>query len=100
MEFPRARREQGDALPAKDAEPVESAADIWTSAAQMATVGIFVLLLGVCLFFCRPLLLPVTAALVIGTHWHPSSKASRAAASRPGRPPSFSAPPSSPPPPR
>jgi len=74
VEFPRARREQGDALPAKDVEPAESAADIWTSAAQMATVGIFVLLLGVCLFFCRPLLLPVTAALVIGTTLAPIVK--------------------------
>ena len=74
MEFPRARREPGDALPAKDAETVESSEDIWTSAAQMATVGIFVLLLGVCLFFCRPLLLPVAAALVIGTTLAPIVK--------------------------
>ena len=75
MEFPRARREQGDALPAKDAEPVDSAEDVWTPAAQMATVGIFVLLLGICLFFCRPLLLPVAAALVIGTTLAPIVKA-------------------------
>src|SRR5262247_1703308 len=74
VEFPRAHRDQGDALPAKDAEPVESAEDIWTPAAQMATVGIFVLLLGVCLFFCRPLLLPVAAALVIGTTLAPIVK--------------------------
>src|SRR5262245_12479021 len=40
----------------------------------MATVGIFVLLLGVCLFFCRPILLPVTAALVIGTTLAPIVK--------------------------
>src|SRR5262245_58869610 len=66
VEFPRAHREQGDALPAKDAEPVESTEDVWAPAAQVATVGIFVLLLGVCLFFSRPLLLPVAAALVIG----------------------------------
>src|SRR5262249_45291531 len=74
VEFPRARREPGDALPAKDAEPVESAEDIWTPAAQMATVGIFVLLLGICLFFCRPILLPVAAALVIGTTLAPIVK--------------------------
>ena len=41
----------------------------------MATVGIFVLLLGVCLFFARPLLLPVAAALVIGTTLAPIVKA-------------------------
>src|SRR5262249_6970505 len=40
----------------------------------MATVGIFVLLLGICLFFCRPLLLPVVAALVIGTTLAPIVK--------------------------
>src|SRR5262249_35487805 len=53
VEFPRAHRDQGDALPAKDAEPVESTEDVWTPAAQIATVGIFVLLLGACLFFAR-----------------------------------------------
>src|SRR6266516_1554218 len=74
VEFPRARREQGDALPVKDPEPVESAEDIWTPAAQMATVGIFVLLLGICLFFCRPLLLPVAAAMVVGTTFAPIVK--------------------------
>src|SRR6266568_1145320 len=74
VEFPRARREQGDALGLKDPEPVESVEDIWTPAAQMATVGIFVLLLGVCLFFCRPLLLPVAAALVVGTTLAPIVK--------------------------
>ena len=83
MEFPRARREQGNAFPAKDAEPVDSAEDVWTPAAQMATVGIFVLLLVVCLFFSRPLLLPVAAALVIGTTRR-SSKRPRAVGSRPG----------------
>jgi len=31
----RARREQGDALPAKEAEPTESVEDVWTPAAQM-----------------------------------------------------------------
>src|SRR5215831_12854409 len=74
VEFPRARREPGDTVSVKDPEPVESAEDIWTPAAQMATVGIFVLLLGVCLFFCRPLLLPVAAALVIGTTLAPIVK--------------------------
>jgi predicted PurR-regulated permease PerM len=41
--------------------------DIWASAAQMATVGIFIILLGSCLYFCRPILLPIVAALVIGS---------------------------------
>jgi predicted PurR-regulated permease PerM len=74
VEFPRARREQGDAPPTKDAEPAESVEDVWAPAAQMATVGIFVLLLGICLYFCRPFLLPVAAALVIGTTLAPIVK--------------------------
>jgi predicted PurR-regulated permease PerM len=71
----RARREQDNALSVKDPEPPESLQDVWAPAAQMATVGIFILLLGACLFFARPLLLPVAAALVIGTTLAPLVKA-------------------------
>jgi predicted PurR-regulated permease PerM len=74
LEFLRARREQDKAPGVKDSEPLESIKDIWTSAARVATVGIFVLLLGICLYFCRPLLLPVVAALVIGTTLAPIVK--------------------------
>jgi predicted PurR-regulated permease PerM len=58
-----------------DKESPESADDIWASAAQMATVGIFVILLGICLYVCRPILLPVAAAMVIGTTLAPLVKA-------------------------
>jgi len=75
VELFRARREQDNALSVKDPEPPESLQDVWTSAAQMATVGIFILLLGAFLFFARPLLLPVAAALVIGTTLAPFVKA-------------------------
>ena len=75
MEFLRARREKGEAPGVKDPEPLESIEDIWTVAARVATVGIFVLLLGMCLYFCRPVLLPVVAALVIGTTLAPIVKA-------------------------
>jgi predicted PurR-regulated permease PerM len=70
VDFPRARRDQGD-----PPEPLESTEDIWTVAAHMATVGIFVLLLGLCLYFLRPVLLPVVAALLIGTTLAPIAKA-------------------------
>ena len=70
MDVPRARRDQGD-----PPEPLESTEDIWTVAAHMATVGIFVLLLGLCLYFLRPVLLPVVAALLIGTTLAPIVKA-------------------------
>jgi predicted PurR-regulated permease PerM len=66
VEFLRAHRERRNALSVKDPEPIASIEDIWTPAAQMATVGIFVLLLGAALYVGRPILLPVVAALVIG----------------------------------
>src|SRR5262245_65705487 len=40
----------------------------------MTTVGIFVLLLVVCLYFSRPILVPVAAALIIGTTLAPIVK--------------------------
>src|SRR5271166_2537573 len=49
----------------------------------MAAVGIFVILLGICLYVCRPILQPVVAAFVIGTTLAPLVKA----AARQGAPP-------------
>jgi predicted PurR-regulated permease PerM len=74
VEFSRGRREEGNVVTDKDAERVEAGEDIWTPAAHMATVGIFVLLLGVCLYFSRPVLMPVAAALIIGTTLAPIVK--------------------------
>lgn len=74
MAFLRARRERANA-PVKEPEPLETIEDFWTPAAQMATVGIFVLLLGAALYVGRPVLLPVVAALVIGTTLAPIVKA-------------------------
>jgi predicted PurR-regulated permease PerM len=74
VEFPRRRREEDNAVTDKDAERVEAREDIWAPAAHMATVGIFVLLLGVCLYFSRPILMPVLAALIIGTTLAPIVK--------------------------
>ena len=53
-------------IPTKDDESPDTLVDIWAPAAQIATVGIFIMLLGICLYVCRPLLLPVVAAVVIG----------------------------------
>ena len=89
MEFLRAHRERRNAQlkdrqgkdsqvkdrQLKDREPLGSIEDIWTPATQMATVGIFVLLLGAFLYFCRPILLPVVAAVLIGTTLAPIVKA-------------------------
>jgi predicted PurR-regulated permease PerM len=74
VEFLRAQRERRDALIINDPQPVASIGEIWGSAAQMATVGIFVLLLVTCLYFCRPILLPALAAVLIGTTFAPIIK--------------------------
>jgi predicted PurR-regulated permease PerM len=55
-------------------EGPESLADLWAPAGDMATVGIFVMLLGICLYLCRPLLLPVMAAVVVGITLAPMVK--------------------------
>jgi predicted PurR-regulated permease PerM len=61
--------------PVKEPEAPESIEDIWSPAAQMATVGIFVLLFVAALYVCRPVLLPVVAAMVVGTTLAPIVKA-------------------------
>ena len=66
METPRARQDRGDALIISDPEPLNSSDDVWSGAAQVAVIGIFIILAGVCLYLCRPILLPVSAAMVIG----------------------------------
>ena len=53
-------------------EPLE---DIWGQAAQVATFGIFVVLLGASLYFGRSILMPIVAALLIGTTLAPIVKA-------------------------
>ena len=74
MELLRTQREKRDALIINDPQPFSSMSELWGSAAQMATVGIFVLLLVTCLYFCRPILLPVLAAVLIGTTFAPVIK--------------------------
>jgi predicted PurR-regulated permease PerM len=71
VEFLRAQRERRDALVINDPQPFADVAEIWGTAAQMATVGIFVLLLVACFYFGRAILLPVFAALLIGNTFAP-----------------------------
>jgi predicted PurR-regulated permease PerM len=86
MEFLRTHRERANApvkepvkepvkAPVKEPEPLEAIEDVWTPAAQMATIGIFVILLVAALYLSRPVLLPVVAAMVIGTTLAPIVKA-------------------------
>jgi predicted PurR-regulated permease PerM len=56
-----------DAAEPEAPRPITGAAGFWRMAAQVATVGIFLLLLGAFLELARVVLLPVTAAFVIGT---------------------------------
>jgi predicted PurR-regulated permease PerM len=74
VELLRARRENPYALVINDPRPLASVDDIWSSAAQLATIGIFVLLLGAAFYVCRPVLLPILAAMVIGTTLGPLVK--------------------------
>jgi predicted PurR-regulated permease PerM len=74
----RASPEGGQPPAVKDSEDPEiplPSGHVGATAAQVATIGIFVLLLGACLYFCRPILLPVLAALVVGTTLAPIVKA-------------------------
>jgi len=52
-------------LDAVDPLPVTAVRPAWRSAAQAATVGIFVIMLFVALSLARPIVLPVTAAFVV-----------------------------------
>jgi predicted PurR-regulated permease PerM len=74
VDFLRARREQHDEPAAQEPELPGTVEDVWGSAAQLATVGIFVLLLTAFVYVCRPVLLPVSAALIIGTTLAPIVK--------------------------
>jgi predicted PurR-regulated permease PerM len=66
VEFLRARRERRHALIINDPEPVRSVEDAWGWLARLATIGIFLLLLGAAVYVARPILLPILAALIIG----------------------------------
>jgi predicted PurR-regulated permease PerM len=87
VEVLRAGHEKRYALLNHDRKPAEDGGAVWDSAAPVATIGIFILLLGACLYFCRPILLPIMAALVIGTTLAPIVKG----AARYGVPPGATA---------
>lgn len=74
MDFIRAQREKRFAFVIRDAKPVDDVNDIWSSMAQISTIGIFLLLLGTLLFFARALLLPICAAAVVATTLAPLVK--------------------------
>ncbi|HEX5211610.1 MAG TPA: AI-2E family transporter [Pseudolabrys sp.] len=52
-------------LAVTDPQPVADVSQLWRTAAQAATIGIFVILLIAALYFGRPVLLPTACAFVI-----------------------------------
>jgi predicted PurR-regulated permease PerM len=61
-----ASEQQAAVLKITDPHPLERRAVVWRSSAQFATVGIFIILFIAALELGRPILVPVTSALVIG----------------------------------
>lgn len=58
-------REARLALSVSDPKPVTEVAQIWRTAAQSATIGMFVILFVIALSLARPILLPVASAFVV-----------------------------------
>lgn len=55
-----------DRLEVEDPSPLEDRAAFWRLMSQAATVAMFVVVFGALLYFTRPVLLPVLAAVVVG----------------------------------
>ncbi len=77
MDYIRPKREVRHALVISDPQPVESVRNVWASAGQAATIGIFLLLFGAFLYIGRAILLPVLAAAVVAVTLAPLVKAAK-----------------------
>ena len=77
MEYIRAKREMRHALVISDPLPVDNVHNIWASAAQTATIGIFLLLLGAFLYIGHAFVLPVLAAAIVALTLAPLIKAAK-----------------------
>ncbi len=74
-----ARNARRAGLGFNDLKPVTEVSRVWRTTSQVATIGIFVILLIAALEFARPLLLPVVSAFVVTMMLGPlSSRADRA----------------------
>lgn len=60
-----AERRERSLLAISDPQPVAEVSRLWRTAAQSATIGMFVILLVVALSLARPVLLPVVSAFVV-----------------------------------
>jgi predicted PurR-regulated permease PerM len=61
------------ALAVSDPQPVADVARIWRTAAQSATIGMFIIVLVGALYLARPILLPVASAFVVAMMLGPLS---------------------------
>jgi len=68
-----AAEQKGPVLKITDPHPVERRAVAWRAGTQFATVGIFLILLIAALELARPILVPITSAVVIGLMLGPLS---------------------------
>jgi predicted PurR-regulated permease PerM len=82
VEFIRSVGARRFPLAITDPKPVSKVEGLWRTAAQIATIGIFVIALVVAIEYARPILLPVVSAFVVGMMLGPVS----AAAARVGIP--------------
>jgi predicted PurR-regulated permease PerM len=77
VDYIRAKREIRHALVISDPLPVENVKNVWVSAGQAATIGIFLLLFGAFLFIGRAILLPILAAAVVALTLAPLVKTAK-----------------------
>jgi predicted PurR-regulated permease PerM len=78
VEYIRASREVRHALVISDPRPVDNVTNVWTSAGQAATIGIFLLLFGAFLYIGHVFLLPILAAAVVALTFAPVVKTAKA----------------------
>jgi predicted PurR-regulated permease PerM len=77
VEYFRAGREVRHALVISDPQPVANVKDMWMSASQAATIGIFLLLFVAFLYVGRAIVLPTFAAAVVALTLAPLIKAAQ-----------------------
>ncbi len=71
-------KQRADLLAINDPQPVEHVSAVWRTAAQAATIGIFIILFITALDLARAMLLPATSAFVFGLMLGPLSARAKA----------------------
>lgn len=71
LDFLTGRKDKRYNLVINDPKPVERIDDAWAWSAQASMIGLFVLALGMTLYLAKAILLPVFAAVVVGTTMTP-----------------------------